>query len=205
MDIQQQIRDHHKVFMTCVDKLKLRGAKNYGLEGKMQEATRTLAGSNSPNPLALLNLHRYEKDFFLHKDMDYVDKVQQQADRLLEENRQKSNSLKPKEQQEAAQALAALQKYLKHFGRLVQIEQEIGLHEKDGLKADIARSVRALEQSLHQLDEFTDENIDILMAQSQFTIVTFFAALLFYPLFLACFFLPGWLTQSLILTGWHNP
>ena len=66
--------------MELVEKLRYRGFKDYGLEGKMREAIHELQSIDSLNQISLLTLRRHEKDFMLRKDYYYLDSLKNESE-----------------------------------------------------------------------------------------------------------------------------
>lgn len=97
---------------------------------------------------AVLQLRRNEKDFLARKDLKYFDKFNkkmielQQQVRLLEEGFKRSGS----SLNEFSAMQSILTEYNQHFKRLVEMQQHIGLHPKDGLYGNLRSAVHDAEE-----------------------------------------------------------
>ncbi len=172
-------RQHHKVFMSLVSELKRRGFQDYGLEGKMRSAIHQLLQVDSLDQASLLMLRRHEKDFLLRKDEEYADKLKAEANQLLRSTR--NGLVNPQDSTTLANMAViqgTVQKYLSHFDQIVKIEMKIGVDEDSGIKGELNKTIQLIDQELEGMDEYIDQNVDILVANSQSLIVTFFVVFL---------------------------
>ncbi|GAA6172547.1 methyl-accepting chemotaxis protein [Colwellia sp. KU-HH00111] len=96
---------------------------------------------------AVLQLRRNEKDFLARKDLKYLDKfnknmqdLQQQINFLDQDLKNSGLTLS-----EFTQLQSVLTRYEKHFKHLVDMQQKIGLHAKDGLYGQLRSAVHDAE------------------------------------------------------------
>ena len=90
---------YHKTFSKLADAYKKRGLKDFGDEGELRAAIRAVEESDYKiDMVQLLTLRRIEKDFFLRKDMGYVEKFTAEITAFLDkiDNGGKGQELKIK-------------------------------------------------------------------------------------------------------------
>ncbi len=119
-----------------------RGFKNDGLEGELRENAHQL--ENAPGILLEenLSLRRREKDYFLRKDINYVQQLNQESDSL--KSRLNANL------EENVCTLELLSAYQDSFNAIVALEEEIGGPEN------------GLIQEIHNADQDIAKEVDIL-------------------------------------------
>lgn len=115
-------------FQKLVALLKTRGFKDYGLEGALRKAIHNVENSGMAfDKSTMLMLRRHEKDFFLRKDLKYLEEFNQRFNVFSE---QLAAS-------EGTALLPFLQHYKTEFNNVVAIEKQIGLTEDQGLRGRI--------------------------------------------------------------------
>lgn len=125
--------------------LKVRGFKDYGLEGELRQAIHAVEKADFPyNKADMLTLRRHEKDFFLRKDLKYQKEFNDKLDSFLE-----SISAHPAEGR--GQIADLVRAYKQKFNAIVDIESKIGLRETDGLKGAMNRELDHLKKSIIKL------------------------------------------------------
>ncbi len=160
--------DHHDIFKKLVIKLRQRGHKNYGSEGKMREAIHEIQKMKSLDKVELLILRKFEKDYFLRKDNVYADSLAKQALKLANVARKQKVTVK-----DMSKMTLLMRAYLKNFEKIVQLETEMG-DQQGGLKAEMASTVAQIEKLLKQMDEVIDGNIIALEDNANFIVIIFF-------------------------------
>jgi HAMP domain-containing protein len=122
--------------------LKVRGFKDYGLEGKLRQAIHAVEKSDFPyNKADMLTLRRHEKDFFLRKDPKYQKEFNDKLESFLETIGTQAA--------EGKDEIANLVKdYKQQFNAIVEIENKIGLRETAGLKGAMNQELNYLKQSI---------------------------------------------------------
>ena len=69
------IRNYYQSFQLLVAEYKKKGYKNWGYEGRLRDAIHKIEKGSLPfDKVQMLTLRRYEKDFLLRKDIEYVQK-----------------------------------------------------------------------------------------------------------------------------------
>lgn len=158
--------------------LKTRGFKDFGLEGSLRKAVHDVENSKATfSKEMLLTLRRNEKDFFLRKDLKY----QQDFNKNIE-------AFKATLRSNESETLELIDQYEKQMNAIVEIETEIGLTEKTGirgrLKRNFAESIPLLSKIKAEVMEQNQKEI----TQSRVTLVFIFVAQLILGLLLAIFY-----------------
>lgn len=134
--------DKHRILWDSAEYyIKLRGFKDYGLEGLMRQQIHYIEKECPlPNLEIVLMLRRHEKDYFLRKQADYILK----ASRVLAQLNKEIGALKiDKDKKELY--LAALEKYEVYFLEIVEVENKIGVDRNSGIRSDINSQVESIE------------------------------------------------------------
>lgn len=140
--IKHVLADYDKTFMELTEKQRIRGFKDYGLEGKMRRFAHQLESNPGNIPIVeLLMLRRHEKDFFLRYDEQYVYKLRELAKRLIEENRALEDSSLPNEAK-------LIENYLTAFMGIVKLDEEIGRNDSQGYRAKLKQNNAIITESL---------------------------------------------------------
>jgi putative methionine-R-sulfoxide reductase with GAF domain/HAMP domain-containing protein len=125
--------------------LKVRGFKDFGLEGDLRGAIHAVEKSNFPyNKADMLTLRRHEKDFFLRKDLKYQKEFNENLDSFLE-------SIGTHTEDGKEEIAGLLKDYKRQFNAIVDIESKIGLRETDGLKGAMNQELNHLKASIIEL------------------------------------------------------
>ncbi len=92
----------------------------------------------------MLTLRRHEKDFFLRKDLQYVDKFKAEFKAFIAElgNSPRSQAIKEK-----------LVQYESNFNDIVKVEEAIGFTESTGLMGEMRATVHKIEPLLVKLEK----------------------------------------------------
>lgn len=97
---------------------------------------------------SVLQLRRNEKDFLARKDLKYFDKFDKKMKMLQQQvnSLQKSFESSGSPLNEFSTMRSILVKYNQHFKRIVEMQQTIGLHAKDGLYGELRGAVHDVEE-----------------------------------------------------------
>jgi methyl-accepting chemotaxis protein len=113
------------------------------LEGKLRiEAHRLETNTLLKGNRSVLILRKHEKDFFLRKDLGYIEKLKQEADTLQTTLQTLPESTEQKE------LIAIFNLYMATMDKVVEIESEIGLTKSQGARATINTLSERIQQSL---------------------------------------------------------
>ncbi len=160
-DTKTRLKDYTVAFYSLVEKYKKRGFKDWGDEGELRKAIHSVEKDNVADKVLILDLRKNEKDFFLRKDPQYIDKF----DAGIEELKNSVSSKNAKEDV-VADAVRNIELYRNKFHQIVQTEKEIGLNEKEGLIAQLQKAVDSLDPIAVKLGKNADLRIDEVVGQT---------------------------------------
>ncbi len=160
LKLDSLLAHYNGAFLIIKEKLKRRGFKDYGLEGKMREFVHQLENKNTVIPTSkVLMLRRYEKDFFLRKEIVYVQNLNKLVDEIFNTSLKKNKT-----------AAELLSNYRKTFNELTLIEEEIGLTPDKGYTKKLANYTLLLSDELENIASLSETKIEDV-AQKLFTMV----------------------------------
>jgi signal transduction histidine kinase len=153
--IALHITAYQRIFKEVIEQAKIRGFKDYGLEGKMRVAAHALEQKVSPAETALLlSLRRHEKDYIIRKEMSYVMLLQQEY-YIFDEK------LRGLPQTEAVvEKENLLLTYYKTFNELVASEKKIGYGYNEGLKKNLKAETDEIKEKLAAVNREADHNLN---------------------------------------------
>lgn len=98
----------------------------------------------------VLMLRRNEKDFLARHDLKYLDQFNDNANTLLTHSESVQTTLNDMDilKSEITSFIAAVKDYQQKFNQLVQEQQRIGLHPKDGFYGELRNAVHQIETDL---------------------------------------------------------
>ncbi len=149
-DIQNELTTYNEVFHRVIQKVTARGFKDYGIEGKMRRLAHLIEKEYKDQvlPADLLMLRRHEKDYILRKESIYIQKLNNLCNEIL-----KKLIKKTPDNMEAGQLLTG---YRNLFNQLADLNKEIGLENKTGLKAELNEHHERLSGQFNELLKITE-------------------------------------------------
>jgi methyl-accepting chemotaxis protein len=104
----------------------------------------------------MLMLRRNEKDFLMRNDLKYLEKFQKNHAILIEKTQRLSRMLSASgiDDQDIQKITDILGQYGNNFHSLVRVQQEIGLHHKDGLYGSLRTAVHGVERLVKEQGEY---------------------------------------------------
>jgi PAS domain S-box-containing protein len=137
------VNDYCALFLRLVAAYRERGFKDWGLLGQWRQAIHHVEHRveqlHSPNLLKdLLELRRYEKDYLLRAEEQYIREHGLQLKNL-------QNLVANLENPEAAAILKNLKIYETAFEKYINIQKKIGLTEESGLQGNFLQAVHGVE------------------------------------------------------------
>lgn len=139
---------HEKTFDSLVYYIKLRGFKDYGLEGEMRTLIHKLEDKvYKTDPVKVLTIRRYEKDYIIRKETVYAQKVRQYIIALQSEIG--SQPITP----ETLIAEETLQNYFNTFLALVKTDEKIGFHNNSGLRRELGSISNRISKRIQLIDK----------------------------------------------------
>ncbi len=131
-----------------------RGFKDIGLEGRMRTAIHHIEQVVSDKVL-LLTLRRHEKDFLMRKDVVYVHKFKEGVD-LFRTQLETASFASETTRNEVLQALA---EYQHVFLEIVDIEEQVGLTEKEGVRKEMNHMHLLINNQLQQMKDRLQDSV----------------------------------------------
>ncbi|TRX58680.1 HAMP domain-containing protein [Fulvivirga sp. M361] len=145
--------DHEQMnngFRLLINLFKKRGFKDYGLEGDLRSSIHGVENSTYPyNPAEMLMLRRHEKDFFLRKDLKYLDRFNKDITVF-------KTSILEADSSDNSFSNTILQKtnsYRDQFNAIVTLEKKIGLNRNSGAIGQIHTHYKAIGQRMANLTQ----------------------------------------------------
>lgn len=164
-NLKAQISEYNNAFNQLIYLYKLKGFKNFGLEGKMRSYAHNIYDFKDKEvQFYCLMLRRHEKDFLLRKDLSYVHQFNMVCQKFIDRinlntslNRANKNYL-----------IGQLYFYNKYFLALARIESRIGVKGRTGcleksktIFNQIATNIEILDADVKQLIETQQKNLKI--------------------------------------------
>jgi methyl-accepting chemotaxis protein len=166
----EQLLQNYSTDFNKISELRVQAGltENDGLIGEMRTAARQLEKlllnkGELVQANLVLQLRRHEKDFQLRMTLKeqqlFATKVAQLTPML------------------SGDELAALQQYNRAFNRLVEVFQQIGLHQDDGMMDVMRASIHATEQQMLALKQQVDAELAQALSHSQTVSISCFVLL----------------------------
>ncbi len=162
--------------------LKKRGFKDYGLEGSLRRAIHEVEnGGYQLDMASLLMLRRNEKDFFLRKDIKYINEFEKNFENFRNETIEKNAQV-------AHVISSKLDSYKKELEEVVAIEKKIGLKSNEGLQGKINASFNLIWPQVEWLSESIRDNNQQQIDKLNFIMKVLFAIQLILGVLLGIFY-----------------
>ncbi|MBL3657890.1 GAF domain-containing protein [Fulvivirga sediminis] len=170
--IASDINEFDIKFQNLVALYQKRGFEDYGLEGQLRDAIHEVEEAHFPyNKVQMLMLRRHEKDFFLRKDLKYLDRFNQAADIFRQEVAKVNDELVGK-----AQVLLHINEYQTKFNDIVEVEQKIGLTSSSGILGELNQQATAISDQLRKLTENVKQTNKAMIDKTIYIIIGLFGA-----------------------------
>jgi signal transduction histidine kinase len=145
---------YNKTFCLLTARIRIRGFKDYGVEGAMRQHAHVLENDTPTLRLAdILMLRRHEKDFLLRKEALYIQKFNDLVDHLLAEQRNAHNN----------KTIEALLSYQKLFNKLTELYFSIGVSPSEGYEGKLNVKSLEISQQLEVLARLTRERKEAIV------------------------------------------
>lgn len=147
-NVQKNLRAYRDSFATLVDYQLQRGFKDAGVIGEMRHKIHALEDDHPGVEVKhVLMLRRHEKDYIIHKDSQYLGKLEGLAGELIAGLESRGDA------ERHARVIDLLAGYRADFRRMVELEARLGLNNRGGLMAETQRQARATAQGLTRLGD----------------------------------------------------
>lgn len=178
--LQEQVSSNFKL---QVGHFKHRGFKDYGLEGSLRKAIHDIENSAFDyDKSTLLMLRRNEKDFFIRKDLKYLDDFTKRLSGFKKDIEQSPSSTLRE------QTLTDLESYKSLFEAIVKTEIEIGLTETSGMKGLLASDLSKIKTSIQTLRSSLKKQRNHYQRNTNFILLGLFVAEVIIGILLAIFY-----------------
>lgn len=174
------VQEYHNGFLKVADKTKIRGFKDYGLVGELRNSVHQVESALEKLPqhqeleVLMLNARRAEKDYLLRKDITYTKKLAA----VILDFKASVNGSSYSEQIKANLNLL-MDKYKNSFDKLVEIDKQTGIDEKEGLMKEYRDTVHKIEPLIEDIHKNNIETVNKVTRNSLITIIIIIAIILF--------------------------
>ncbi|HEY0743318.1 MAG TPA: HAMP domain-containing sensor histidine kinase [Chryseosolibacter sp.] len=175
--IDSMLTIYDSTFQLLVEKINVRGFKDYGLEGSMREEAHRLEQETGLLLSDVLTLRRHEKDFLLRKEKQYIDKFNILADQLLIGLRKNKRYT----------AVITLENYQHEFNILTEVTFEIGITPQTGYLGKLNHHTESIFELLTSLDETVRGRKEQIIEESALWFIGISVALIFSSCMLTYF------------------
>lgn len=153
--LRQALQDYNATFNLLTQKQLIRGFKDYGLEGKMRSFAHQLERSAVLcSPSEILMLRRHEKDFFLRFESEYIQKLNNLTNQLIDK-------CEASPTQAGVMEASLIRDYRDAFNEIADMEMVIGPNGRFGMKEKLGRNKETIKTHLNALCQrvvaYTDE------------------------------------------------
>jgi hypothetical protein len=147
--LKELMTRYDSLFKIIVRKETLRGFKDYGMEGKMKSNVKELEAEPRINPLHVLMMRKYEKDYLIRGDSSSITDLRILSEKIDEEliSSDKLTSMQKKHLREA------LSNYVSTFMQIVSLEMEIGHQQQIGLSANMKQVVAEVDIAVDTIND----------------------------------------------------
>lgn len=136
-------------FKAMVEKIAVKGFKDYGLIGKMRGYIHNIESAEQQYRLDLakiLTIRRHEKDFLLRKDDRYLAKLTGAVELLKTDIKAKIFNPTTRDS-----IIGLVDAYQSSFAKMVKVDKEIGVENTNGLKHQLALMLKTLSKNIRQI------------------------------------------------------
>ncbi|HEX6892653.1 MAG TPA: methyl-accepting chemotaxis protein [Chryseolinea sp.] len=167
VELSKNLKGYHNTFGKIVKSYHQRGYLDQGLEGELRKAIHAVEKSEFDiNEVRLLTLRRHEKDFFLRKNMETVEKFHKELEKFNAELGNSTSALAIKEK---------LATYEAKFNDVIALEEAIGFNETSGLMGEMRANVHKIEPALDKLEAIVQTTTEEIVFQTILTFIIVFA------------------------------
>jgi HAMP domain-containing protein len=179
VNAQLLVSEYNQTFLKLKEKHLLKGYKDWGVEGKLRESIHKIEKGNVPfDKVTILTLRRAEKDFFLRKDLEYVDKFDAS---ILDFKTTLNNDYK-------SSLLPLINNYQAAFHQIVSIEKEIGLTAESGIRAELQSITKQTEPLINRVQNDVSKHVENIIQSTIVFLIVLFLIQLVIAIYLAISF-----------------
>jgi len=149
---------HRSLFDSLVFLYKIRGFKDFGLNGQFRDYIHKIEqNAQKEDQVLLLTIRRHEKDYMLRKEMVYIDDLKSTVSQL------KSNIIKsslPRIEKDLF--VGYLEKYVTIMDSIVNIENRIGIKTGAGIKGQIKAINDQIDEKITYITSYMEHKLQIV-------------------------------------------
>ncbi|WP_338790822.1 hypothetical protein V9L05_22045 (plasmid) [Bernardetia sp. Wsw4-3y2] len=164
--LQYEVKLSTDMMKELARKIRLRGYKDYGLEGVMREYIRLLEVQPHIDKVLVLQLRRHEKDFINRLDSISLNKWKKNFETLTENIVSNTYELEQK-----YKYLAYLNAYKDAFQHFVEVDYDIGYRQETGFTAQTNLKDQKILRRIDKLDAYSQNKKDSILTQLRFITV----------------------------------
>ncbi|WP_291720576.1 hypothetical protein [Bernardetia sp.] len=165
--LQYRVRISTDMMKELARKIRLRGYKDYGLEGVMREYIRLLEKQPKINKTLVLQLRRHEKDFINRLDSTSLNKWKENFSALKKVIIESSKY----EAEEKYKFMAYLGAYKEAFYHFVEVDYDVGYRQETGYTALTNQKDQEILNHIEKLDAYSQTKKDSTLVQLRFITV----------------------------------
>ena len=159
--LQYDLKSSTDLMKELARKIRLRGYKEYGLEGIMRKHIRELEMQPKINTVLVLQLRRHEKDFINRLDTVSLNKWKENFEKLTQDI---VNNKKYKIE-EKYKYLSLLRAYKDAFYHFVEVDYDIGYRQESGFTAKTNLKDQVILRHIDRLDTYSQKKKDSILTQ----------------------------------------
>jgi len=176
---------YNKYFQSLLSVYIERGFKDYGVEGTLREAIHDVEDSSFPYDKAtMLMLRRHEKDFFLRKDLKYLDRF----NNTIAEFETSVDTITTQDIDDKEAILNHIEKYKSKFNYIVELEEKIGLSSTTGILGNLSDIRHSIQNQINYITKIVNDRNDDLVANSMVILISLLCAQLIIGFILIHFY-----------------
>ena len=148
--------------MALINLIRKRGFKDDGLEGRMRDQVHQIEDmAYGISKIDLLTLRRHEKDYIIRKDKKYAQLLEEKVVEIIQQI-ETSGNLNPDNKKEI---LGLISGYRDDFQELIKLEDQIGISNNTGKKAQMRNHADHLTALLNTLLKKINKEIFLIRNQ----------------------------------------
>lgn len=172
--MQMLLKNYAFAFNSLAKMIKEKGFKDHGLEGRLRQAIHHVEDAEFVyDKYYMLMLRRHEKDFFLRKDLKYLDKFTQGVIDFKNHLAQLKGDESKKEE-----IMEKLNQYEMGFKSVVNTQQNIGLNERDGLHGRLRNAIHQFSPYVNEIVSSNNKHIAAEIKKNSWALVILFVMIL---------------------------
>lgn len=170
--LQIEVISSTNMMKELARKIRLRGYKEYGLEGVMREYIHQLEIQPNINTILVLQLRRHEKDFINRLDSISLNEWKYNFDKLNKDIIDNKNY----ELEQKYNYLAYLNAYKEAFYHFVRVDYDVGYRQETGSTAKTNLKDQDILRHIDTLDTYSQKKKNSILTQLRFITVVLVTA-----------------------------